>query len=225
MLTSAEADLRLRYLVIRELDWDPQVHAAEVDVSAAGDAVTLNGVTDTLASKRAAERAVKRVRGVHGVSNRIAVHPNFVRTDGELTKDAGSVLACNASLPDSLHVAADHGVLTLTGTVEWIFQRDLAEQLVAGMRGVIDVHNQVLVNSPATCIDLRRRIRRALHQLAIETGRVDVVVQDRMIVLTGSVASWEQRDAVESTAARTAGVNLVDNRIIVSSEAVTDEIC
>ena len=62
--TLTGADVRLRNLVVRELDWDPEVDASAIGVTAKDGVVTLTGFIDTYAGKLAAERVAKRVRGV-----------------------------------------------------------------------------------------------------------------------------------------------------------------
>jgi osmotically-inducible protein OsmY len=222
---SLEPDLRFRYLVLRELDWDPEVNARGIDVATSGGTVTLTGVIDSCAGKRAAECAVKRLRGVHEVVNHLVVQPTTPRIDAELAHDAAEALASTAPLPASLHVTARNGVLVLTGSVEWLFQRELAERLAANVRGVLDVRNDISVEPPSTCVDTRRHIVRALHQLAtLDARRIEVSVQDRMVTLTGMVRSWTEREAAEQAAARTEGVTRVVNQIAVHSEPADDEI-
>ena len=55
-----------------QLEWDPEVDASGIGVTAKGGVVTLTGFIDTYAGKLAAERATKRVKGVRGVANGIA---------------------------------------------------------------------------------------------------------------------------------------------------------
>ena len=57
-------DVRLRNAVVRQLDWDPEVDAGAIGVSAKDGVITLTGFIDTYAGKLAAERVAKRVRGV-----------------------------------------------------------------------------------------------------------------------------------------------------------------
>jgi osmotically-inducible protein OsmY len=67
------ADVRLRDSVIHELDWDSEVDDSAVGVAAKEDVVTLTGFIGSYAGKLAAERVVKRVRGVRAVANDIIV--------------------------------------------------------------------------------------------------------------------------------------------------------
>lgn len=61
--------------VVDELAFDPEVDSSEIAVTATEDGVvTLKGSVSAYMQLRAAERALKRVRGVKAVANDLAVH-------------------------------------------------------------------------------------------------------------------------------------------------------
>jgi osmotically-inducible protein OsmY len=67
-ISLTDLDMRVRAHVVRQLDWDPEVEASGIGVTAKNGVVTLTGYIDTYAGKLAAERAAKRVRGVRGIA-------------------------------------------------------------------------------------------------------------------------------------------------------------
>src|SRR5687767_2042592 len=85
-------DVRLRDDVVRQLDWDPEVNASAIGVAAGDGVVTLTGFIDTYTGKLAAERAVKRIRGVRAVANDITVRLAAGRTDTDIARDAAQAL-------------------------------------------------------------------------------------------------------------------------------------
>ncbi len=58
--TISQADVRTRNAVLLQLEWDSQVDASAVGVTAKDSAVTLTGFVDSYAAKLAAERAGPR---------------------------------------------------------------------------------------------------------------------------------------------------------------------
>src|SRR5688572_6686482 len=84
--TLRATDMRLRDAVIRQLDRDPNVDSSRDGV------VSLTGFIDTYAGKLAAERSVKRVRGVRAVANDIIVRLKVTRTDPDIAADAARAL-------------------------------------------------------------------------------------------------------------------------------------
>src|SRR5688572_14398057 len=90
--TLNSTDMRLRDAVIRQLDRDPGVDDSAIGISAKDGVVTLTGFIDTYAGKLAAERSVKRVRGVRAVANDIIVRLKVPRTDPDIAADAARAL-------------------------------------------------------------------------------------------------------------------------------------
>jgi len=225
-------DVRLRDAIIRQLDWDPEVDDSAVGVAAKDGVVTLTGFIGSYAGKLAAERAVKRIRGVRAVANDVVVRLKVDRTDPDIATDAARALKLRPGIPESVQAVVHTGHVTLTGKVEWLVQKEHAEEVVRHIRGVRGVLNHIDVSPKTTERDVRRRIVQALHRNAdVDARHIDVAVgDDDVVILTGTVGSWSQRDAAERAAGSAPGIWNVDNRIIVEpSEPYEleppDEIC
>jgi osmotically-inducible protein OsmY len=227
-------DIRLRDNVVRQLDWSPEVDASSVGVAAKDGVVTLTGFVDSFTGKLAAERVVKQVRGVRAVANDIVVRLVVDRTDADIAHDATQALQLRPGIADNVQTVVHSGHVTLTGTVEWLFQKEQAEHAVRHVRGVRGVINHINVNAKAGIRDVHRRIVRALHRNAdVDSRCIDVSVSNNVVTLKGTVRSWMQRQAAEEAAASAPGIRRVDNEIIVEPvEAheepnfeTADEIC
>ena len=215
--TLTDTDVKLRDAVMHQLEWDPEVDASGVGVSAHEGAVTLSGFIDTYAGKLAAERAAKAVRGVRAVANDIQVRLRMVRADDEIARDAAAVLATRFDLPPDVQASVHHGHVTLTGTVHWLFLKTWAEKAVRHIRGVVAVANHIKVVPVTSAGDVQRRIAAALHRIAdVNVRRVEVAVAGGVATLTGAVASWAQRDAAERAAASAPGITQVENLLDVA---------
>lgn len=227
--TVSAADLRLRDAVVRQLDWDSQFDAGEIGVSARKGAVTLTGSIDSYAGKLAAERAVKRVRGVRTVANDLQVTLRHERGDAEIAADAAQVLNMRPTLPEDVQAVVHSGHVTLTGTVRTLFQRVIAERAVRHIRGVKGVVNRIVVARGVYAPDLRQQIVAALHRDAgIDPHGIKVTVADGAVLLEGRVGSWLERESAEQAAIHAPGITSVDNRIaVVASEPdnVEEELC
>jgi osmotically-inducible protein OsmY len=224
--TLTEADLQVRDAVMRQLDWDPEVDASAVGVAARNGTVTLSGFIDTYFGKLAAERAAKRVRGVRTVANDIEVRLRLDRTDADIAQDATRALELSDTIPETVQAVVHHGYVTLTGTVDWLYQKEGAEGTVRYIRGVRGVMNHIDVTPKAVVRDVRHRIVKALHRNAnLDAQHITVTVTGNTATLGGTVASWQQRETAERAAADAAGITHVDNRIVVESfyDSKTDE--
>lgn len=223
------ADTRARDAVLRQLEWDPQVDASAVTVAVKDGAVTLTGYVDSYYGKLAAERDARRVQGVRAVANDIQVRPMLERTDTDIAEDAATALRVVDNVPDAVQATVHHGHISLTGRVQWVFQRDAAERAVRHLRGVRGVANHISVTPHAVQHDVRRQIVRALHRSAdVTAGDIVVEVAGTTATLTGVVGSLSQREAAEWAAANTPGVTDVVNHLNVRAAAGvddTDELC
>jgi osmotically-inducible protein OsmY len=203
---------------MRQLDWDPEVDASAVGVSAKNGSVTLTGFVDTYSAKLAAERAAKRVHGVRAVANDIDVRLRLERTDADLAQDAARALQLRSTIPESVQAIVHDGHVTLTGEVSWLYQKESADEAVRHIRGVRDVRNHISLASRGAVRDVRHRIVRALHQHAdVDARHITVTVSGHTATLTGTVGTWLQRDSAERAAANAPGIADVDNRIVVQS--------
>jgi osmotically-inducible protein OsmY len=225
MLT--EDDVRVRRSVTAQLDWDPDVDASAIGVSAKGGMVMLTGAVDSYAGKLAAERAAKRVRGVRAVANDIEVRLAHDRGDEEIAADCARALELHQRVPRSVQAVVHHGLVTLTGSVTWLAQRTDAEKAVRHIRGVRGVHNYIEVTPRTVERDARHRIIEALHRNAdVEARALVVTVEGQTATLSGSVRSWLQREAAERAAGSAPGIARVDNRLIVEPRELDEpEIC
>jgi osmotically-inducible protein OsmY len=211
-----ETDIRTRDAVVRQLDWDPEVDASAIGVTAGDGVVTLSGFIDTYAGKLAAERAAKHVRGVRAVANDIVVRLLVEHTDADIAHEAAQALRLMAAGAEHVQATVHNGHVTLTGTVEWLFQKQRAEKAMRHIRGLLGVFNHITVKPKALQRDVQRRVVRALHRAAdIDAQHLSVTVKDDAVILRGTVASWGQRDAVERAAGSAPGITRLDNQITV----------
>jgi osmotically-inducible protein OsmY len=216
---------------VRQLDWDPEVDASAVGVSAGDGVVTLTGFVDSYAEKLAAERVAKLVRGVRGVANDIVVRQMVGRTDADIAHDAIVCLKTRPDLGDTVQVAVHHGHLTLTGQVEWLLQKEAAERAVKHIRGLLGIFNHITVKPRAAQRDVQRRIVAALHHHAdLDARRITVTVRDDTVILTGTTSTWLQRDEAERAAGSAPGIAHVDNQLVVVPDEPhhvepIDELC
>ena len=72
-------DIQLRKNILDELEFEPSIDAADIGVTADNGIVTLSGHVRTYAEKEAAEKVVRRVRGVRGIA--ACVPTKVARTD------------------------------------------------------------------------------------------------------------------------------------------------
>jgi osmotically-inducible protein OsmY len=210
------SDEEIRDDVIAEIEWDPRIKSTEVGVTVKDGAVTLMGTVDTYAEKLAAEQAAKRVKGVRAIAENIEVvlAPSHKATDEEIAERIAHILQWNSSIPgDDIKAEVRKGFVTLTGEVDWNFQRETAKNLISSVRGVFAVSNMIKVKTRIQSRDVTREITRALHRNAdVEASRIKVDVAGGRVTLKGDVKAWYERKLVEDAVWAAPGVtDVVDN--------------
>jgi osmotically-inducible protein OsmY len=211
-------DKQLRQNVIDELDFEPSIESADIGVAAENGVVTLSGHVPTYAQKLAAERAVWRVKGVKAIAQEIQVRipGDKKQNDDEIAQRAVSILAWNAAVPrDAVHLKVQHGWVTLSGQMDWNYQREAAENAVRKLSGVAGVINDITLKPAVQAVDVKQRITDALKRHAeVEAAKVQVNVREGgTVALEGEVETWDERQAVVHAAWSAPGVRMVDDRL------------
>lgn len=214
-----KTDAQLKDDVSAELEWDPSINASQVGVAVKDGVVTLTGHLDTYAEKHAVERAVQRVQGVQAIAVELDVKldPGHRRSDSEIAAAAKSAFKWHAQIPlDRIQVQVEKGWVTLSGEVEWEYQRREAEKAVRPLTGVVGVSNSIQIKPRVTPSNLAQRIREALARHAEhEAKHIAVDVEGGVVTLRGSVDSWAERSAAAGATWSAPGVSKVVNEIRV----------
>ncbi|WP_138471068.1 BON domain-containing protein [Poseidonocella sp. HB161398] len=212
-------DKDLRKDILEHLDYEPSIDAAEIGVAVEDGTVTLSGHVRTYAEKFTAENIVKRIRGVRAIAEEIEVRPvgAHATADDEIAKRAVNTLQWNTSVPrDAVQVKVEDGLVTLSGSVTWQFEKSAAEKVVRRLSGVKSISNLIKVVPTVKAADIRQRIELALKRDAeLEAQRIEVTVADRRVTLEGQVRTLAEREAVERAAWAAPGVNAVVDHIAI----------
>jgi len=173
---------------------------------------TLTGRVDNILARERAVRVAKELRGVVSVIDRIDVRP-VQRANEELRMDVVSALLADPATDSwEIGVTADDGKVKLTGSVDSYAERDLAEIVAKGVRGVRSVENVITVSwmSDRPDSEIQRDIGDRLRwDTRVDSGLVDVAVDDGHVTLSGAVGSAQERaDAIDLAWVR--GVRFVD---------------
>lgn len=212
-----KTDLQLQHDVMAELEWEPAVHAALIGVEVKDGVVTLAGEVGSYAEKSSAESAAQRVSGVKALAVDIQIKLSEFgkRTDADIARSAKNILGWTSSLPaDTVKILVEGGWVTLSGDVEWQFQRQAAADGVRYLSGVTGISNQIAIKPSASATAVKSDIEAALARRAkADAKTISVAVDGGDVTLTGTVHSWAERDLATDSAWASAGVRQVVDKM------------
>lgn len=128
--------------------------------------------------------------------------------------------ACPQSIlipKDAVRVKVTDGWITLSGQVDWNFQRNAAESEVHKLAGVTGITNDIKLIPEVEASDIKSRITEALKRHAeVEAGRIHIEVHGDRVAISGVVDDWSERQAVKRAVWSTLGVRAVEDNLHIA---------
>jgi len=214
------SDTMLRDSVQTELGWEPRLDAGNIGVTAKAGVVTLTGNVPTYSDKCMAETAARRVKGVKAVAEELEVRLPFSvkRDDRDIAAAIVNRFAWDTQVPhDRVTATVEKGRVTLTGQVDWQFQKEAAAEHVRYLWGVTGVSNQLTLKPRVNTEHVRDDIDHALgRSWFFDPETIHVTAEGRRVKLTGTARTPYDRMLAGSTAWAAPGATSVENDIVVA---------
>ncbi len=216
-----KTDSQLQQDVMAELKWEPAIDAVKIGVEVKNGVVTLAGHLDSYMEKFKAEEAALRVFGVKALAIELDVKLSISsqRTDAEIARAARNALDwMTTPLSDKVQIKVEGGCITLSGDVDWQYQKVQAEIAVRFLMGVTGVANMISIKPAVKLSALHSDIETAMVRRAkADAKKIQVSVHGSKITLSGTVDNWAERDTARDAAWSTPGVTHVIDELTMES--------
>jgi osmotically-inducible protein OsmY len=203
-----------------ELFWDPKLDSTAIAVSADDGKITMRGTVGSLREKREAKSAAQRVYGVISVDNQLKVRllNDSRRIDADIRGDVLQALMLDSLVPDTVDAAVVDGLVTLTGTAGWQYQRDEAEFVASNIVGALDVVDDIALTDPTPDAgDVQDAIGRAFKRnAALDADDLRISSSNGTVTVKGTVSSWAEHDEALDAAWAAPGVTSVRDDLTVA---------
>jgi len=138
------SDTDIAQAAVNTLKWNTQVPSDRVIVVVSDGWVTLRGTVDWQYQKDAAERGVRNLTGVRGITNDMTVGPRV--QPGDVQAKIEAALRRNAEIDARrINVSVADGRITLSGNVHSSAERDEARRAAWAAPGVTAVEDHMAV--------------------------------------------------------------------------------
>jgi osmotically-inducible protein OsmY len=214
----AKTDQEIQLDILAEIARDFRFKPAELGVEVDGGIVTLTGTVSSFRKIGEAAEIATGVPGVRDVANKLTVNPaGTFRDDTAIARAVRNALEWDAVVPDDrIDSIVRHGVVTLTGTVGYGFQRTLAADAIANLNGVVFVNNHIRIVPPVRSdADIYDELTAALRR-RFPSESLDAIVDAGTVTLMGAVPSYRIRREAEGVTWATHGVLGLTNNIVIA---------
>lgn len=210
----------IRNAVQDALMHDPRVWSFDINVDVSGNVVTLSGVVDNLLSKLTAQKDAENTVGVRGVKNYIKVRPPYPIEDNVIARNVRDALERDPFVSRyDLVVYVENNKVHLYGTVDSRYEKLRAEDVAAGIHGVVDIRNYVRISEAVSEVEdweIKLNLENKLFwDPLINRENIEIEVNKGIVTLRGKVYTWYAYNQAAKKAAESGADQVLNNLEVV----------
>ncbi len=208
--------------IIDSLSRDSRLKSQNIKFEISNGLVVLTGNVQSYKAREAVESDVWKVTGVTAIDNRLdIVFPSGYRrpADEAILESVNQLLSWDPDLYlERMTVFVHEARVILEGSVNMLWKKIRAEELVRNAGGVLAVVNKLAVIGTGDFTDERigQEITGLLNRNSVlNVNTISVEVQNGNVRLSGTVSNRNAFDIAEDIARYTQGVINIDNQLVI----------
>ena len=211
-------DRTLQRSVAESLRANPRVDDDEIAVECFdGGHVVLRGRAESPVRSTQAVRTAYEVPGVRTVDDQLSPRRPGASDRADARTEAAvlnAFIADHALPAETMHVHASDRTVTLSGRVDFPYQREEAEGVAMAVPGVSEIRNDLSVWIRASVNEVTELVTDAIGEEVAD--QLTVSIHHNVVTLSGTVRSAADRDAAVAAAARADWVVDVEDKVLVA---------
>jgi len=207
-----------------QLEWDDRIETSRIELNFDEDKLILSGFVQSYREKNIAESTLSEIKGINSVENNLEVdYPadTTVPQDSELKSNIEDILFWNRSIDSSnIIVKVEVGVVILVGSVPAYWQKQLVEDAISDIPGVINFENKLTIVPTESVKDqaISEKIIDAIDRhYKINPNEIDVRVERGKVTLSGRVNDRDSYNTLRNIAEFTKGVIDVEDNVVIET--------
>lgn len=214
------SDEEIKKEIIEEMSSDGRVNASDVKVSVLNGHAKLTGTIPSYEGKKAASENAWAIQGVSSVKNElIVVYPPKVKIpeDSEIRSNVKKALSLNLNVDEEMiQVSVKEGIVTLEGSVDSLWKKELVESVISGISGIIDISNKlsIIPTKKTSDKEIAEDIIGSIDRnYKVQVEDIYVKVKDGIVTLSGTLDNWYEYNAAMEAAKFTSGVKDINDEL------------
>lgn len=178
----------------------------------------LTGTTDKYPKKELARKIAKEVQGVKTATENLYVLLNdYDKCDDREIESAIAerfIINFGNSHSDITTIVKD-GKVWLEGRMKWKYQKELAAECIINLRGIIEIHNHIVIPEKADPSIKEKDVFAAIYGDPSITTEIKIDIIGSRVVIKGKVHNSEQKNLVTRLVRNVTGVREIENFLTI----------
>lgn len=209
-----KSDTSIKLQIEKALKSNLLLSGSDIVVAVRDGRALLTGHVDKYPKREMARKIAKEVQGVKNAEERINVVINATEQYSDAEIDSDILLRFIKNFGNShkdIKVIVKEGKVWLEGVLKWKYQKDLAEECIIDINGIIDIQNNIFTpENLKTVIDEKDVLAAIYGDESIITD-IKIEIIGTRVVLKGEVFNIEQKNLVTRLVRNVPNVTEIEN--------------